>query len=362
MTPLALALRNAGHEVLVGTPSNTVQTVVSTGLAGVPVTDRNMMDFMFADRRGNSLTLDLDPHERLIFNGRGFGRFAASSLPGLREIATAWSPDVVIGGALSYAAPLLAAEFGVPFVKHAIDMGEPHVIDLAAAAELGPELEAAGLGALPKPDLFVDVCPTRLRRPDAPDCRPMRYVPVTSPREVEPWMYRRGSRPRLLVTAGSRVTREYDFDILDGLVKRVSQLDVELLVAAPDDIAAELGSTPPNVRAGWIPLDVVAPTLDLLVHHTGGNTLLTGLAYGVPQVLIPYLPNVVGYAERVAGYGAARMLLPGQDSAEAIVQAATAVLDDPSYRERAGEIAAENAAMPNPAEVASEIETLADPS
>jgi UDP:flavonoid glycosyltransferase YjiC (YdhE family) len=357
VTPLALAARNAGHDVLVATPENTVPTVTSTGLPALAVTDKTMMDFMFTDRLGTALTLPLDPHERLVFNGRGFGRFAASSLSVLTELAEDWRADVVVGGALSFAAPLIASKLGVPHVKHAIDMGEPRVIDLAAAAELGPELEALGLEDMPGSDLFVDICPPSLRRSTA-DCQSMRYIPVSSPRQVQPWMYRRGARPRVLVTAGSRVTKDYDFDVLKGLVDKVSKLDVELLVAAPDDIADDLRPLPDNVFAGWIPLDVVIRTMDLLVHHAGGNTMLTAMANGVPQVLIPYLPNVADYANRLSTFGAARTIEPGQDNAEAIVEAATEILGDPSYRERAQEIAEENASLPTPAEVVGVVEKL----
>ncbi|MCF2435637.1 hypothetical protein LV779_18260 [Streptomyces thinghirensis] len=66
----------------------------------------------------------------------------------------------------------------------------------------------------------------------------------------------------------------------------MAALDVELLVAAPEAVAAELGPLPDNVRAGWIRLDVVARTCDLTVSHAGGNTVLSSMAAGVPQVLI----------------------------------------------------------------------------
>ncbi|WP_414942469.1 glycosyltransferase [Amycolatopsis sp. cmx-11-51] len=128
----------------------------------------------------------------------------------------------------------------------------------------------------------------------------------------------------------------------------MSQLDVGLLVAAPDDIAEELRPLPDNVHAGWLPLDVVVHSLDLLVHHTVGNTMLTALANGVPQVLIPYLPNVTDYAQRLSTFGAAVTVQPGEDTADAILAAAVRVLDDPSFWERATEIAEENAGQPPP--------------
>jgi UDP:flavonoid glycosyltransferase YjiC (YdhE family) len=148
--------------------------------------------------------------------------------------------------------------------------------------------------------------------------------------------------------------------VLAALVKKVERLDVELLVAAPDAMAQRLGPLPGNVRAGWIPLDVVAPTCDIVVSHAGGTTVLGGMAHGVPQVLIPYLPYVVGYSERLTAYGAARMIQPGDDSAENIVGTCEEMLADPGYRERAREIAAEMAGLPLPARVVARLEQLVD--
>ncbi|MEV6073605.1 glycosyltransferase [Streptomyces sp. NPDC052069] len=359
ITPLAVAARVAGHEVYVAGPQNVASTVTSAGLPFVAVTDRTMPDFL-ADRQGNKVEVPQDLHERFIFNGRIMGRFAAACVPGLLELVERWRPDVVVGGALSFAAPVIAGHLGVPFVRHAIDMGEPRTIDLAAAAELGVELAQLGLHDMPRPDLFIDICPPTMRRADAPAAQLMRYVPFVTQRQVEPWMYTRGDKPRVLVTAGSRVTKEFDFDILVSLGNGVAELDVELLIAAPEAISEELRPLlPDNVRVGWMPLDVVGRTCDLFVHHAGGNTMLAGMAYGVPQVLIPYLPYVVDYTSRLAQFGAAKMLTPEEDSTENIVAACREVLGDPSYAGRARELSEEMAAQPKPSEVVEILEKLA---
>ncbi|MET9608574.1 glycosyltransferase [Streptomyces sp. NPDC006512] len=357
IVPLAQAARNAGHEVIMAAPENCMTTITAAGIPAAPVSSKAMQEAL-VDRRGVRVPIPEDLHERYIFNGRTFGRYAASCLDGLIELAERWRPDVVVGGALAFAAPLIAAHAGVPYVKQAIDMGEPRTIDLAAAAELGPEMERLGLYEMPRTDLFVDICPPSLRPSDALPAQLMRYVPYATQKPVEPWMLQKGERPRVLVSAGSRVTPESDFDILNGLVAKVSQLDVEVLVATPEAVAEKLRPLHPGIRAGWIPLHQAAPTADLAIHHAGGNTTMGYVAYGVPQVLVPYLPYCVDYSTRLDAYGAGKMIAPENDSAETLADACAEILATASYRERARELAAEVAAQPVAAQAVGAIERL----
>ena len=358
--PLAQAARDAGHDVVMAGPENVMSTVTTAGLAGAAVTGRKMLDTLLHDD-GRRRTIPADLHERYIFNGRCFGRYADWCLDGLLELADRWRPDVVVGGTLVFAAPLVARYAGVPYVKQAVDMGEPTTIDLGAAAQLGPRLRSLGHHEMPRADLFIDVSPPSLREAGAPPAELMSYVPYATKGRIEPWMYTKGDRPRLLVSAGSRVSRDRDFEVLSGLVAKVSALDVELLIAAPPSVAEALSPLPENARAGWVPLDVVAPTCDVVLSHGGGTTVLGNMHYGVPQVLIPYLPYGRGFARRVAEYGAAKLVPPEDDSPENVTEACREVLDDPSYRQRARDIAAEMAALPGPSRLLSAVERLHRP-
>ncbi|MEU6714065.1 glycosyltransferase [Nonomuraea sp. NPDC046802] len=355
--PLAQAARDAGHEVVMAGPEDVMPVITSAGLAGVAVTARKMLDTLLYDD-GSRRPIPTDLHERYIFNGRCFGRYATWCLDGLLEFAGRWRPDMVVGGTLVFAAPLVARHAGVPYVKQAVDMGEPRTIDLAAAAELGPCLERLGYHEMPRPDLFVDVCPPSLREADAPPAELMSYLPYATKGRIERWMYTKDDRPRLLVSAGSRISRDRDFEVLSGLVAKVAALDVELLIAAPPSVAEALSPLPSNARAGWVPLDVVAPTCDLVLSHAGGTTVLGNMHYGVPQVLIPYLPYALGFTRRLADYGAAKMVRPEDDSPENVAEACREVLEDPSYRKRARDIAAEMAGLPGPARVLGALERL----
>ncbi|MEU9164280.1 glycosyltransferase [Streptomyces sp. NPDC048424] len=360
LAPLASAARLAGHDVLVASPEDMAPYVTGTGLPVLPVTDGTMSRFMLEDRAGRALSIPADPLERIRFNGEGFGRLAAATLPRLRALAADWAPDLVVGGSLCYAAPLLAHELGVPWVRHTWDLGEPPGMDDGAAAELAAELDAAGLPALPVPALWVDICPPGLRAARlAPGRRQsMRFVPANLRRPLEPWMLRRAGRPRVCVTAGSRVTGADGVAELVELARTVEGLDGELVVAAPQDVADALTAAVPGVRAGWFALDTLLATCDLIVHHGGGQTAMTALHAGVPQLLVPTIPKMLEPCRRIEERGAAVVLAEGEQSGARIARAAAELLAGSRPRERAAEIGAEIAAQPSPDRVVSVLESL----
>ncbi|GEC03472.1 dNTP-hexose glycosyl transferase [Streptomyces spinoverrucosus] len=358
LAPLATAARNAGHQVFLASTEEMMPVAAGAGLPGVPVTGRSIRDFMTTSRTGESLQWPEDPQEHIHFIGRGFGRMAADSLPALTELGRAWKADLVVGGMLCFAAPLAARHLGIPYVRQAWDTGEPPEVDGAAASVMGPELAELGLDRLPEHDLYVDICPPSLRPADAFDAQPMRYIPGNGQRALEPWMYVPGERRRILVTAGSRVSRHQYFDYVRELARKVGALGTELLVAVPDDVADELTEGLRHVRAGWMPLDVVAPTCDLVVHHAGGGTALSAMNAGVPQLLIPNMPKLVPPSRRLVDFGAALMVPDGEDSQDAVVAACEKILGDSSYRERSQALAAEIAGMPLPAQVVGALEDL----
>ncbi|MGW7346644.1 nucleotide disphospho-sugar-binding domain-containing protein [Streptomyces sp. NPDC054854] len=354
--PLAQAVRNAGHEVIMTGPEVTMPAIVNSGIPAVSVTHRTIQDCRH-DRRGNLVPTPADGPERNIAIGRMFGRLAASSLPGLIDLVDRWRPDLIVSNVLTYAGPLAAHHAGVPWVRFAIDIGEPLSVDLGAQSELAPELEALGLQAPPAPDFSISVLPPSLRPLTAPPALSLRHIAYSTQLPLEPWMYSKGRRPRVLVSAGSRVTPDDHFEPLRGLVEKVGSLDVELLVATPEDVARKLEpALPAGSRAGWLPVDVLAPTCDLVVHHGGGNTTLSCLANGVPQVFVPSMPGLEEHGARISTYGAGRLILPEDDTTDNVAGAVKELLTDPSYREAAGRLREEARRMPSAAEVVRELE------
>ncbi|MDA2813270.1 DUF1205 domain-containing protein [Nocardiopsis sp. RSe5-2] len=346
---LATAVRNAGHEVFMGGIEWVLPDITAVGLPAVRISPLALEDVM-AFMAG----MPTDPEGAARAAGRVYAEIAVDGLKPLLETAEHWRPDVVVGNPMFYGAPLLAHHLGVPTVLQEWDRGDASIYHPGALEVLRPVLDDLGLDGLPEPDLRIDVGPPSLRPDGAPGARPMRFVPANPQRAVEPWMYGRGDRPRVAITGGSRV---FQGDTLHALAEGVAALGVEVVVAAPEPVAEGLRARIPEVRAGWIPLDVLAPTCDVIVHHGGGATDMTAIASGVPQLIAIQDVSAVEM-RRLAEAGAGIMLEEDRQRPEDIVDGCRALLSSPGYRERAQELAAENAAQPHPGELVGAIEEL----
>lgn len=363
LAPLAQTARNAGHEVFMASSEEMLPYVAGAGLPAVPVTDVTPPEWMFTDRDGSKLALPHEPIEEMRFAGRGFARLGVHSLPRLTALVEAWRPDLVVAGMLSYAAGLICTRYGIPFVRHAWDPAAPTEMDFGANQVLRPELDELGLDALPEPDMWIDICPPSLRPPDSVPAQMMRWIPGNQQKRLEPWMYTRpeGKR-RVAITAGSqaggKVARGQYGGLLREMYENLKSVDAEIVVAAPESIAADLRDELLGVRIGWIPLDVLAPTCDVIVSHGGGVTSMTATNAGVPQLLVPTLMHTVAPSERWAEYGAALTIPRGEDTPERSAAAVRELLANPSYRVKSQELAREIHALPLPIEVLSLLEKL----
>ncbi|MEV2196555.1 nucleotide disphospho-sugar-binding domain-containing protein [Streptomyces phaeochromogenes] len=360
VVPLATALRNEGHEIILAANEPLVEFATASGIPAVPINPEPIGRFVRGARSGKAASEFEQPREAMRHLGRSYARMARAGWDALLDLAEAWPPDMVVGGAMSYAAGLLADHLEVPYVRHAWDIVPTTETDPAAEEELRPELQRLGLAGLPDPALFLDVCPPSLRPSRAPGTQPLRWVPGNLQRPLEPWMYTRPEeRRRVLITSGSRARMFQDPSwSLRQLADRLG--GAEVLIAAPENVAAESA----DVRIGWIPLDVVAPTCDLIVHHGGGATSLTAMNAGVPQLINPEGVYMEIIARAVSGFGAGLTVAPGrqgsdQDAVAAVSAGCREVLADPAYALRAQDLSKEIATLPTPSETVHTLEKLA---
>ncbi|MFJ2741695.1 nucleotide disphospho-sugar-binding domain-containing protein [Streptomyces sp. NPDC087440] len=361
LVPLVQAARLAGHEVVVASPEESVEICSQLGLPSVGVTDLGIYRCMFWDRAGNKLPMPQGEDEEMDMAGRAFARLAVSSYPALERLAESWRPDLVVGGSHTHAAPLLAHQFKIPFVRQAWDIHERTEVDWRAATdELREELAALGLSAIPEGELYIDTTPPSLRPEDAESAQMMRWTPGNRQVPLEPWTYAKGDRPRVLLTSGSRSTMVPTLGsaFFRRLIGNPAFEGAEIVVATSEQVGAEIRAEHPEVHAGWLPLDAVLPTCDLLVHHGGGVTTMNALNAGVPQLVLPVMASSAIPIRRVDAYGASITLPSAEESAEDVAAAAKKLLTDPSYRQRAQELSREIAAQPLPHEVIRVLERL----
>lgn len=112
------------------------------------------------------------------------------------------------------------------------------------------------------------------------------------------------------------------------------------------------------VRVPWASMDRLLEKTTAFVHHGGWGSMISGLANGVPAVVIPLGSDQFNNAARLASTGAG--ITVGHERIEDdLTDAIRKVLDDPLYRLNAGRIRSEIAEMPGPDEVVPLIERLA---
>jgi zeaxanthin glucosyltransferase len=161
-----------------------------------------------------------------------------------------------------------------------------------------------------------------------------------------PWE-RLDGRPLVYASLGTLQNRLSEMFV--AIAEAVAPLDVQLVIslgAADQDVAALAARCPGD------PVVVpVTPQLQLLdkatlaITHAGLNTALEALARGVPMVAIPITNDQPGVARRLEWIGVAETVLPQQLTAVRLRRAVDRVLNDPGYRERAGERAGEIASL-----------------
>jgi UDP:flavonoid glycosyltransferase YjiC (YdhE family) len=140
-----------------------------------------------------------------------------------------------------------------------------------------------------------------------------------------------------------------------------------VLTTGYQDLPAEFGTLPKNFRhAAYLPGRAMAERCDLMVHHGGHGSVMTGLAAGTPMVIVPTITERESNARRVAALGAGEIVLPvsGADGekridADEFGAAVWQVLREPSYRASAARIAESMRNFGGAREAADRIEPLA---
>jgi MGT family glycosyltransferase len=128
-------------------------------------------------------------------------------------------------------------------------------------------------------------------------------------------------------------------DVYKHILKGVGPVeDVQVVLSVGKNVKPEeLGRIPSNtivVRS--------APQIELLkraalcITHAGLNTVLESLAHGVPMVAIPIGYDQPGTAARIAHHGTGEFIELDELTTERLRRLIEKVLQDPSYRMRAG--------------------------
>ncbi len=306
----------------------------------------------------------MPPNERrpFAFSSRFAMIDAPARLAELRAVASEWKPGLIVHESADLAAPVVAAALGVPSVHHGWGRLVPRTCFERAAAETESLWRDQGLDPEPLCGAFrgryVDICPPSLQPEPAPDGVVVLRLRPAEPEDLTgtpaPWESRLPERPTVYLTLGTVFN---DLSTFRLLLDALAHLDCNVVATiGRGNDPASLEPLPGNaIVERYIPQAQVLPHVDLMVSHGGSGSMLAALAHGLPQLLLPQGADQFENANACRAADAARMLMPAQLTADAVRAELVILLEDPSYSERAREIASEIAAMPSAADVASQL-------
>jgi UDP:flavonoid glycosyltransferase YjiC (YdhE family) len=369
LVPLAVAARDAGHDVVFATTEEFLPQLRKAGLetAAAGISMENAFGQAFAEagppgpRRppGDIPREELFPVVAKVFGELLPTRFAADLLPLFEHVR----PDLVVSEAGNPGGLFAARKAGLPVVAHGfgrVSTGDPMTTKIRDAIRE----HAAGLGIEAGEDLafggpFIDICPESVQDPGflARTRRvPLRPVGWSEPGELPAGVLDK-RRPLVYLTLGTAMGHA---GVLTEAIAGLSGLDVDVLVATGPSLPEDaLGEVPANVRLeAWVPQAALLPHVDLVIHHGGSGTTLGAFGAALPQLLLPQGADQFANADAVLAAGVGDRLLGAEVTAEAVAAKARHLLADSAVRDAAQTLAGEVAAMPSPAEVAAELPTF----
>ncbi|MEU7040263.1 nucleotide disphospho-sugar-binding domain-containing protein [Streptomyces varsoviensis] len=383
LVPLGWGLQAAGHEVRFACAPSQRDTLARAGLTPAPVLAEIDMAFLARTQNVRKAAEGAWPYPsspphpvtgqpmadlaEFSFEREIVPRYVKplkESYAAAVEYAGRWRPDLVVHELLSMEGLLAARVHDVPSVLHLwgpVGTTEDPALGLVPRDFTGA-FGSYGVGEL-GPDLIeraIDPCPAPLRGslPAGTERLPMRYVPYNGPGAMPEWLLDAPDRPRVCVVWGNSPRRMVGADAfaLPRILRALDGLGAEVVLAAGPKDAAELGDLPPWVRLlENFPLQQLLPSCRAVIHHGGAGAVMTAVAHGVPQLVVPHAMDQFANASRVAASGCG-LVVPGPElTAEAVREAVVRLLDEPRLSAAAGELRAEVAAMPSPLTVANEL-------
>jgi UDP:flavonoid glycosyltransferase YjiC (YdhE family) len=345
LIPLATAFRDAGHEVLFATAHEGIGAARKAGVAvqdvapGLDVT--------------RVLLGALLPHPLLMrreLAGQGgttvvgltFAALADRMAGRTAALVDDWQPDLVLHEGLAPLGALAAARRGVPSVLVDALVFDGRELFSAVTPHLDGLARRYGVDPVHEPVDAVVAIPASLVGKRAG--RPMRYVAAAGRGDVPESLTRPGARPVVLVSRSTVADPRPDH-MMTAVVEAARGADLD--VVRPDRRVPRR-RLPPNVTTtDWLPFADVLPHVTGMVHHGGAGSVMTALAAGVPQIVVPGAGDRTAHARLVAARGAG-LAVRAKEITTGVLER---LVSDPRLKESSCEVAAEVAAMPAPAEL-----------
>ena len=370
MVPLALALKEHGHQVAFATGAGFGTVVQRTGFEHFPCgLDFDGSKDIFEALPEWEAIQEKVPGDVGLQQLHGFVQGLSPRMADdLIELARSWEPEVIIRDPLEFGGYVAAEHHGLP---HATTIWATYISAKAlcpqAVLELRQRYALPDDGDLDTLDRFLvlDFLPASWTVPDLP------YPPVAHRFCAPPfdrsdggalpdWVDALPERPTIYATLGTTFNQAPD--TFRTVLTAFDSREVNLIVTVGRSMdPGQFGPQPDHVRiAQYIPQTLLLPHCDAVIFHGGYNSLLSALWHGLPTVITPAgAGDQWPTGRRCAAVGAGVMVQESPPSADAVGAAVDTVLQEPGYRARAQALQREIKALPSLAEAVRRLEMLA---
>jgi UDP:flavonoid glycosyltransferase YjiC (YdhE family) len=378
LVPLGWALRAAGHEVRVASQPALGRVITDSGQVAVatgPDLDhdevhRRVMGELRLDKvpaappPGASMrqwTPGARDRVRRVFGV--FTAYADAMLDDLYTFARSWRPDLIVYDPTTFAGPVVGAALGIPAMRHI------HGVDVTyqardvigeLVAPLATRLNVSNVDFLGA--ATIDPCPASMQVEAEVTRLRTRYVPYNGRAVLPAWLREPSHRTRICLTWGTSTTRIAGARTFapPTVLSALSDLDFDVVATITGADADLLTEVPAGVRVvRGLALHLLLPHCAAVIHQGGNGTILTAAYHGVPQLILPQLPDQAFHTERLVSTGAGASLSAGDATVAAIRTALSDIVGDQRYRSAAHDLQAEMEATPTPAEILPNLADLA---
>jgi UDP:flavonoid glycosyltransferase YjiC (YdhE family) len=190
------------------------------------------------------------------------------------------------------------------------------------------------------------------------------WVERMGPDEPLIWVY--SGNPRYF---GASASNPFDsIVVIRAAIAALGDAPVKvILTTGYQDLPEEVGALPANFyHAAYLPGLAMAARSDLMVHHGGHSSVMTGLSTGTPGVLVPTSTERESNARRLVALGGGEIVMPvengvGEKQIDVNEFRATVqrVLDEPRYHASALRVADSMRQFGGAPAAADQIEVLA---
>lgn len=364
LVPIAQAAKLAGHTIAIACGPSMVPTVERAGFTALALGTGASSP----PERRPLRPLDLE-REYQEFRDHFAGDGARNRAPRTIAMCGEWQPDLLVCEETDFGSMIAAERLGLPYAT---------VLVLAAGSFIRAEVVGDALNALraahglPRDPELTLLSRYLVLSPFPPSYRdPAFPLPATAysfrppmlgaTRNSTPaWASALPGAPTVYFTLGTIFNLESG-DLFARVLTGLRDLPINLIVTVGHHIdPAEFGPQPANIHIKqYIPQAAILPWCSATISHGGSGSVLGTLAHGLPSVLIPMGADQPLNAARCSALGLAQVLDPLETTPEMAREAVAAVLADPVYRQAAGRIRDEIAALPEAADTIPLLERLA---